>query len=98
MESYISSIRGRSSSFLVQPIVSCFAARLQKMQTLILAAVAMILRLWAMYNQSRLILTILLILFSAEIVCTIVVAVTWSNPRNAWRMWTLAEYKVYCTN
>ncbi|KAF8549553.1 hypothetical protein OG21DRAFT_1525741 [Imleria badia] len=48
------------------------------------ANLAMILRVWVMYNRSRIILTTLLIMFSAEVVCTIVVAAMWSDPRITW--------------
>ena len=45
------------------------------------AAVVMILRVWAMYSRSRLILGILLILFSLETISDVLVAATSSNPR-----------------
>ena len=46
------------------------------------AAVVMILRVWAMYNRSRFILGTLLILFFVEIISTIFVAAINSNPEN----------------
>ena len=45
-------------------------------------AVVMILRVWVMYNRSRVILGILLMLFSVEIVSSIIGGVVGSNPKN----------------
>jgi diacylglycerol kinase len=45
-------------------------------------AVVMILRVWVMYNRSRLILGILLMLFFVEIVSTVIAAVIGSYPQN----------------
>ena len=44
--------------------------------------VVMILRVWVMYNRSRLILGILLMLFSVEVISTIIAAVVGSDPKN----------------
>ena len=44
--------------------------------------VIMILRVWAMYNRSRLILRALLMLFSVEIIFTVLAAAIYSVPRN----------------
>lgn len=41
----------------------------------------MILRVWAIYNRSRLILGALLTLFSLEIMFTIIVTAIYSDPR-----------------
>ncbi|KAF8554381.1 hypothetical protein OG21DRAFT_1497038 [Imleria badia] len=46
------------------------------------ADLIMILRVWSMYNRSRLVLSTLLVLFSAEMVCTIVISFMASDPRN----------------
>ena len=51
-------------------------------QTLIVAAVAMILRVWAMYNRSRLILNTLLVLFFLEIIFGVLDYAMYSDPRN----------------
>ena len=48
------------SLFLARPIVSYCLVHFQKKQTLMVPAVVMILRVWAMYNRSRLILGTLL--------------------------------------
>ena len=53
-----------------------------KKQTIMLAAVAMILRVWAMYSRSRLILGVLLALFSLQIIATLLAVSIYSNPRN----------------
>ena len=42
----------------------------------------MILRVWAMYNQSKVILSALLPLFSLQIIFTILAAAIYSDPRN----------------
>ncbi|KAF8553912.1 hypothetical protein OG21DRAFT_1522816 [Imleria badia] len=49
----------------------------------------MILRVWAIYNRSTLILRTLLILISLEIIFTALVTALYSNPRNHSGMWTL---------
>lgn len=51
-------------------------------QTIMFAAVAMILRVWAMYSRSRLILGVLLALFSLQIIATLLAVSIYSNPRN----------------
>ena len=54
-------------------------------------AVVMILRVWAMYNRSRLILGTLLVLFSLEIISIIIAAAIYSDPKNLLGMWMPAE-------
>ena len=46
------------------------------------AAVVMILRIWVMYSRSRLVLSALLVLFSLEIVSTIVAVAFYSDSSN----------------
>lgn len=67
--------------------MSC-VLRFHKKKTLIVAKVLMILRVWAMYNRSKLVLGILLSLFSLEIVSTVVAASINSNPNNMPGMYT----------
>ena len=47
-----------------------------------LTAVVMILRIWAMYNRSRVILGTLLTLLSLEIISTILAVAIDSDPKN----------------
>lgn len=49
---------------------------------MIMAAVAMILRVWAIYNRSKLILRTLLALLSLEIIFLVLVTAMYSDPRN----------------
>ena len=63
----------------------------QNRQTLIVVAVVMVLRVWAIHTRSRLILGALLILFSLEIVSTIVATAFYSDPSNVLGMYTPAE-------
>ena len=51
--------------------------------------VVMMLRVWAMYNRSNLILQVLLTLFFLEIISTLLVAVIYSNPRSLWGKYLL---------
>ena len=51
----------------------------------------MILRVWAMYNRSRLILSSLLVLFSLEIIATVLAVAVDSDPKRLPGMWVLAE-------
>ena len=51
----------------------------------------MILRVWAMYNRSKLILGILLTTFSLEVVSLVIIAAVQSDARNLTGMWTLAN-------
>ena len=76
------SMDGLLFSCSARPIVSCCAIHSQKRHILMVAAVVMILRVWAMYNRSRFILGTLLILFFVEIISTIFVAAINSNPEN----------------
>ena len=69
-------------SFLRQQIVSYRITRFQNMQTLIVTAVVMVLRIWAMYNRSRPIFGVLLILFSLEVIFSIITIAVDSNPKN----------------
>ena len=64
---------------------------LSEKQTLNVTAVVMILRVWAMYNRSKLILGILLTTFSLEIVSLVIIAAVQSDARNLTGMWTLAN-------
>ena len=45
-------------------------------------SVVMLLRVWAMYNRSRLILGTLLVLFSLETIWDIITAALYSDPKN----------------
>ena len=67
-------------SFLVQLIVSFRAVWFQK--NLMVAAAVAILRLWKMYDRSRLILSVLIALFSMEILVNVLGAAIYSDPRN----------------
>lgn len=49
--------------------------------TLIVTAVTMILRVWALYNRSRLVLITLLVLFFLEIISFIIGYAVHSDPR-----------------
>lgn len=69
-----------------------------KKQTLMVAVVVMILRLWAMYNRSKLILRVFLPLFSLELISSILCAAFYSDPRILPGLWMLAELMIHCTN
>ena len=56
---------------------------------MMIAAVSMILRVWAMYTRSKLILGALLALFSVEIVSTLVADVTFQDSRYMSGVWML---------
>ena len=71
---------GYSFSFLVRPIVGC--CMLCDKATLMVTTVIMILRVWAMYNRSRLILSALITLLSVQIIFTSLIAAVHSDPRN----------------
>lgn len=73
---------GRSFSFLGRPIVSCCVTLFQNKQTLTVTPVVMILRVWTMYNRSRLILGTLLMLFSTVIIATFLTVAIGSIPKN----------------
>ena len=73
---------GHSFSFLVQPIVSRRGVHSQRKHILMVAAVVMMLRVWAMYNRSKLILGTLLALFFVEIISTILALAINSDPKN----------------
>ena len=66
----------------MQPIVSCCIIHSPKKYALTVVAVVMMLRVWAMYNQSRLILGTLLTLFVMEIVSYILAFAINSDPKN----------------
>ncbi|KAF8442258.1 hypothetical protein L210DRAFT_3202434 [Boletus edulis BED1] len=74
------------SSFLPGPTKVCEIVYTIDMWTynifLGAADLVMMLRVWAMYNRSRLILAVLLILFFLEIIPSILYAVIDSNPKN----------------
>lgn len=53
------------------------------MEILMTVAVMMILRVWALYNRSKLVLSVLLVLFSLEIISFILAATVNSVPRNS---------------
>ena len=53
-------------------------------------AVVMILRVWAMYNQSTLIFSILLMFFFLEMISTLLATAIYSAPRNQFGMQTPA--------
>ena len=55
---------------------------LSENRIIMMNTVVMILRVWVMYNRSRLILGILLMLFSVEVISTIIAAVVGSDPKN----------------
>ena len=55
---------------------------LPKMQTLVMITVVMILRIWAMYNRSKVILNTLLALLFLQIVSTLLAAIMYTNQRN----------------
>ena len=61
-------------------------------------AVVMILRVWAMYNRSTLILSVLLTSFSLEIIANVLGAAVISNPVNLSGTLALAEQMMSCTN
>ena len=67
---------------LVQPIVSCCVVHSKKSYTLMTATGVMMLRVWAMYSRSGLIIGILLTSFSVEIIFTILDAAINSDPKN----------------
>ncbi|KAF8135144.1 hypothetical protein EV363DRAFT_1557624 [Boletus edulis] len=80
---------GPTKAFLVCPIHGCSQGEIVytiDMWTynifLGAADLVMMLRVWAMYNRSRLILAVLLILFFLEIIPSILYAVIDSNPKN----------------
>ena len=52
------------------------------MQTLVMITVVMILRIWAMYNRSKVILNTLLGLLFLQIVSTLLAAIMYTNQRN----------------
>lgn len=58
------------------------------MEIQVIAVVMMILRVWVMYNRSRLILGLLLAPFSVEIISTILNATIHSNPKHVQGMYT----------
>ena len=75
---------GLSSSFLVQSVVSYHSCIVpfQKMQTLVMITVVMILRIWAMYNRSKVILNTLLGLLFLQMVCVLLATIMYTNQRS----------------
>lgn len=63
----------------------------EKRTSIMIPAVVMILRVWAMYSRSRPVLAILLVLFCLEILSTIIGVVIYSNPKHLSCMWILTE-------
>ena len=63
-----------------------------------MTAVVMILRVWAMYNRSTLILRVLLATFSLEIISNIIAAVVTSKPADLLGTLMLTEHMMSCTN
>ena len=84
-------MNGCSFYFLVRLIVSFCVARFPKRHAILVTADVMILRVWAMYNRSRLILSSLLVLFSLEIIATVLAVAVDSDPKRLPGMWVLAE-------
>ena len=76
--------------FLAAADCELYSSLCQKKQALMMA-VAMILRIWAMYDRSRLILGTLLTMFCLEIIFIGLAIVIYSNPRNVSSMYTLVE-------
>ena len=70
---------GRLFSFLLQPSVSGY---FHKKRHLMVSSVVMILRVWVIYNRSKLILGVLLVSFSLEIIFSTTVAVIDSDPKH----------------
>ena len=62
-----------------------------------MAAVVMILRVWAIYNRSTLILGVLITSFSLEIIANILATAVISNPMNLSGTLTPAEQIMSCT-
>ena len=52
------------------------------MQTLVVITVVMILRIWAMYNRSKVVLSTLLAFLFLQMVCILIVAIMYTNQRN----------------
>ena len=80
---------GLVSSFLVQSVVSyrsCIVP-FQKLQTLVMITVVMILRIWAMYNRSKVVLNTLLALLFIQTVCILLSTIMYTNQRNKTGMW-----------
>ena len=82
-------MEGLPSSFLVQSVVS-YHSRIvppQKMQTLVMITVVMILRIWAMYNQSKVILNTLLVLLFLQISSILLAVIMYITQKNESGMW-----------
>ena len=94
----MSSLNGHMFLFSVQLIVSCWVVHFQNRQALMMAAVVMILRVWAIYNRSTLILGVLITSFSLEIIANILFAAVISNPTNFSGTSIPAEHLMSCTN
>lgn len=62
-------------------MVSCIVAYFQNQYTMMLIVAVMILRVWAMYSRSRLVLGTLLASFSVEIIATTLPAAFYSDPQ-----------------
>ena len=66
-----------------------------QLRVLIAIPVVMILRVWAMYHQSRLVLAPLLILFSLEVISTLIGVIIYSNPKNLSGTYKRAEKEAF---
>ena len=75
-----------------------FSVSLLNTEILMTPVVVMILRVWAIYNRSRFILSALLILFSLEIICFIFSAIGSSIPKSLSGMFMLDEEIICCTD
>ena len=93
----MSSLNGHMFLFSVRLIVSCLVAHFQNRRTL-MAAVVMILRVWAMYNRSTLIFRVLITSFSLEIIANVLATAVISNPTNLSGTLTPAEQMLFCIN
>ena len=89
-------INGHIFPFSVQLIVGYRVVRFQT--DTLMVAVVMILRVWAMYNRSTLILGVLLTSFSLEIIANILFAAVTSIRTNLSGTLMLAKQMVPCTN
>ena len=77
-------MEGLPSSFLVQSVVSYHSCIVpsQKMQTLVMITVVMILRIWAMYNRSKVILNTLLVLLFLQIFSILLAVIVYITQKN----------------
>ena len=90
-------LNGFSSGFFVRQIVS-FLVRLESNeQCIMLVAVVMILRVWAMWNRSKSILYILLTSYAREIIPSAVSCIVYSIPRHFAGKYKLTSTTPYIT-